>query len=229
MSAPLARPLRVASLAVCLAASAAVHAASITVVVPPSPPKTYFYSQCSSFTWSGSTLTCVPAGQPTPQPPPPDPQPPTTPGAPFEGCPSNALMINAPWGNTAINTFDYGYFGPNILSLRIVVPTTATINKTRTTSWVEYGTAPFVREAVLSTRACDFSTTYALRKGSGQPAKSAPDTIGFSFSYTLGPAGTFSVHLEPGQTYYLNVRNYFSDGSLSCPLTSCAMRGGFPQ
>jgi hypothetical protein len=131
------------------------------------------------------------------------------------------------WGNNAINTFDYGYFGPNILSLRIVVPAGASTSKT--TSWVEYGTAPFARDAVLSTAACDFSNANALKKGSGQVARSAPDTMRFSFNYTTGAPSMFSVHVEPGQVYYLNVRNRFSDGSLSCPIPSCAMRGGFPQ
>jgi hypothetical protein len=135
-------------------------------------------------------------------------------------------MIDNVWGNSAINTFEYGYFGANILSLRIVVPANASTSKT--TSWVEYGTAPFVREAVLSTVACDFSNTYVLRKGSGQAARST-DQIGFSFGYTTGPAGMFTVHFQPGGVYYLNVRNQYSDGTLSCPVPSCAMRGGFPQ
>jgi len=26
-----------------------------------------------------------------------------------------SLMIDGAWGNNSINTFDYGYFGPNIL------------------------------------------------------------------------------------------------------------------
>ena len=228
MSAPFARPLRVASLAALVAASAGVHAATLTVNIPPFPPKTVTYTQCASFTWNGSVLACVPANQ-TPPSTPTDPQPPNTPGTPFAGCPPNTLMIDNAWGNSAINTFDYGYFGPNILSVRIVVPSTATSTNTRTSSWVEYGTAPIVREAVLSTVACDFSTANALRNGMGQPAKSPPDTVGFKFAYTLGPVGTFSFHLDPGKTYYLNVRNQFSDGTLSCPISSCAMRGGFPQ
>jgi hypothetical protein len=227
MSAPWIRILRGASLAAAAAtiAVAGARAAVLTVVIPPWPPKTVTYSQCASFTFNGSTLTCVPTSAPPP--PPTDTPPPPTSGTPFAGCPSDALMIDGVWGNNAINTFDYGYFGANILSLRIVVPATA--NTSGTSSWVEYGTAPFVREAVLSTVACDFSNTYALKKGSGQPARSSPDTISFSFRYTTGPAGMFTVHLQPGNVYYLNVRNRFSDGSLSCPIPSCAMRGGFPQ
>jgi hypothetical protein len=227
MSAPLASPLRVAVLATCLAASGMVHAASFTLNIPPYSPKTYNYSQCSSFTWSNSTLTCVASPTP-PAPPPQDPQPPTTPGSPFEGCPSDALMINVPWGTTALSSFDYGYFGANILSLRVVVPITASGTQTRTSSWVEYGSSPVVREASLSVRACDFSTQNALKTSSGIAAKSQ-DSISFSMKYTIGPASRYVVHLEPGQVYYLNIRNRYSDGSLSCPALACSMRGGFPQ
>ena len=86
-----------------------------------------------------------------------------------------------------------------------------------------------MREAVLSTAACDFSSTNALRNGFGQVARSAANTTRFSFQYTTGPAAQFTIHLDPGKTYYLNVRNQFSDGTPSCPVPSCAMRGGFPQ
>jgi hypothetical protein len=206
-----------------------VHAASFTLNIPPNSPRTYNFSQCSSFTWSNSTLTCVTGSQQPPAQPPIDPQPPTTPGAPFEGCPSGSLMINVPWGTTALSTFDYGYFSTNILSLRVVVPTTASGTQTRTSSWVEYGSGAAVRQAALSTRACDFSSQYALKTSAGFPATSQ-DTISFSMKYTIGPASRYVVHLEPGQVYYLNVRNRYSDGSLSCPTQeACSMRGGFPQ
>lgn len=232
MGAPWARRFRFSALAVAVAAAVAPvavgDAAVLTVVIPPFPTRTVTYAQCASFTFNGTTLTCVPVTAPPPPPPDPE-QPPTTPGTPFAGCPGDALMIDAPWGSTAINTFDYGYFGPNILSVRVTVPANATGTNTRSSSWVEYGTAPFVREAVLSTAACDFSNTNALRNGFGQPMRSAPNAVSFAFQYTLGPAGRFATRLTPGQTYYVNVRNRFSDGSLSCPLTSCAMRGGFPQ
>jgi hypothetical protein len=229
MSAPLARTIRFAALATCVAASGAVHAASFTLDIPPDNPRTYAFPQCASFTWSNGLLTCVlKTGSPTPPITPPDPGPPTTPGAAFQGCPSNALMINVPWGTTALNTFDYGYFAANILSLRVVVPVTATGTKTRTSSWVEYGSGAVVREAVLSTKACDFTAQYALKTSNGSAARSQ-DTISFSFKYTIGPPSTYVVHLEPGQEYYLNVRNRYGDGSLSCPTQeACSMRGGFP-
>jgi len=229
MSAPLARSLRVATLATCIAASGAVQAASFTLNIPPNSPKSYSFTQCASFTWSNGVLTCVPkTGAPTPPPTVPPDQPPTTPGSPFQGCPSGALMINVPWGTTALNTFDYGYFAANILSLRVEVPVTASGLKTRTSSWVEYGSGGVVREAVLSTQACDFSAENAVKNSNGTPMMTK-DRIDFSFKYTIGPPTISVVHFEPGLTYYLNVRNRYSDGSLSCPTLACSMRGGFPQ
>ena len=217
--------LRALLAAVCLTAVASAHAGSFTISLP-NGAKTYTFAQCASFTWSGSTLTCVPTG--TPQPPPPPPPPPAPSGSPFTGCPDGSLMIDVPYGTTALNTFDYGYFSTQILSMKVTVPLTVNTGlAVKTSSWVEYGDGGAVRQAVLSTRPCDFSDEFALRTATNRLAKSQ-DTISFSFKYTLGPPTTYAVHFDPGGTYYLNVRNRFSDGSISCPSLSCSMRGGFP-
>jgi hypothetical protein len=131
------------------------------------------------------------------------------------------------WGAPLINTFDFGYFGANIVSLKLDVPLGAAGNKTRTTSWTEYGSGPVVREAVFSTRPCDFGTQYAVKNGLGA-AMRAQDVIRFSFTYTVGVPSTFAANLTPGQTYYLNIRNRYSDGTLSCAIDACTMRGSFP-
>jgi hypothetical protein len=227
MNARIASPFRVTILAACLLSAAGAHAGSFTLDIPPNAPKTYTFPQCGSFTWNGSTLTCNTDGTPPPPPPPP-PTPPTPPSTPYAGCPAGSLMIDAPWGGTAISTFDFGYFSTQILAVKVVVPAGASGLQTRTTSWAEYGSGPTVREAVFSTRPCDFSTEYALKTGTGAPAK-VQDVVSFSFKYTLGPPTPFAVHLDPGATYYMNIRNRFSDGSLSCFTQACSMRGGFPQ
>ena len=136
-------------------------------------------------------------------------------------------MIDAPWGSNLINTFDYGYFSNNILSIKLDVPLGASGNKIRTTSWTEYGSGPVVREAVFSTRPCDFGTQYAVRTGLGGALR-AVDVIRFSFTYTVGAPATLSGNLTPGETYYLNVRNRWSDGTPSCATQACTMRGSFP-
>ena len=207
--------------------SGSVRAASYILQVPPFPPKTYEYSVCTGFTWSGNTLTCVTGGTPPPPPPPPPPDTPST-GTPFEGCPGDALKIDGQWGRTAISTFDFGYFSSNILSVRVQVPNDATGTSIRTSSWVEYGSGPITREAVFSSAACNFSPTYALKTALGLPAKSVGTTT-FSFKYTFGNATTSAVKLVPGGVYYINVRNRYPDGSLSCFQEACSMRGGLPR
>ena len=136
-------------------------------------------------------------------------------------------MIDAPWGSNLINTFDYGYFADNILSIKLDVPLGASGNKIRTTSWTEYGSGPVAREAVFSTRPCDFGTQYAVRTGLGAALRMV-NVIRFSFTYTVGAPSTYAANLTPGQTYYLNVRNRYPDGSLSCDSLACTMRGSFP-
>jgi hypothetical protein len=205
--------------------SGSVRAASYILQVPPFPPKTYEYSVCTGFTWSGNTLTCVTSGSPPPPPPPP--QTPSS-GTPFEGCPADALKIDGQWGNTAISTFDFGYFSSNILSIRIQVPNDATGDRIRTSSWVAFGAGQVAREAILTTAACDFSNTYALKTSSGGAAHFYPGSTAFSFRYTFGNPTLTAVKFEPGKVYYINARNRYADGSLSCFLESCSMRGGLP-
>jgi hypothetical protein len=196
------------------------RAASFTVNVPPNPPQVFTYAQCASFSWNGSTLTCVPPVQ----------NPPPTPssGTPFEGCPDDALKIDNVWGDYAIATNLYGYFSSQILSVRVAVPSNASGTQIRTTAWAEYGTGPIAREAVFSTAACDFSGTFALRSSLGAPMK-VSNVIRFNFAYSFGPATMTSVHLDPGKVYYINIRNRYSDGSLSCFQEACSMRGSLPQ
>jgi hypothetical protein len=51
-----------------------------------------------------------------------------------------------------------------------------------------------------------------------------------SFQYSAGPTGMTNAHFDAGATYYWNLRNRYSDGSLSCaPPNSCNMQGGLPQ
>ena len=201
------------------------HAASFILQVPPFPPKTYEYSHCTSYTWSGNTLTCVTSVQTPPPPPPPAP----SGGTPFEGCPDDALKIDGQWGNTAISTFDFGYFSTNILSIRVEVPANATGTYIRSSSWVEFGTGPIAREAIFTTAACDFSNTYALRTSLGSVARYPAGSIAFNFKYTLGNPTTTAVKIEPGKVYYINVRNRYGDGSNSCFMEACSMRGGLPR
>jgi len=144
-------------------------------------------------------------------------------GGNFAGCPGGTITIDNTWGNMAIDTAEYGDFGGNILSVRFTVPATGASTSLKTTSWVEFGDGPTVREAVFSTKACDFTGANALKTSFGAAMKSL-DQIRFSFLYKVGAAGSSNAGLVAGQSYYINVRNKTSAGVDTCAGT-CRMRG----
>jgi hypothetical protein len=148
-------------------------------------------------------------------------------GGAFAGCPSGTVTIDGQWGNTAIATADYGAFDGNMLSIRVAVPANATGTSIRTSSWVEFQSGIVMREASFSTKACDFSAQYALKSLYGAAFKTFTQRP--SFQYSIGPATGTSAGLVAGGVYYINIRNNYSDGSPSCGIGDCSMRGGLPQ
>ena len=148
-------------------------------------------------------------------------------GGNFAGCPSGTLTIDGQWGQTAIDTAQFGEFGGNIMSIHVQPPGNFTGLTTRTSSWGEYAGPPTVREAVFSNVPCDFSNANALKTSLGVVQRSV-DAIGFAFKYRAGNSSTSAVGLVAGQSYYINVRNYYSTGQPSCT-GDCRMRGGLPQ
>ena len=150
-------------------------------------------------------------------------------GGNFAGCPSGTVTIDGVWGNTSIDTAEFGGFVDNILSIRVAPPSTATGSSTRTSAWVEFGASGTVREAVFSTQACDFSSTNALKSSLGAPFMSSNQN-GVTFKYTITGSSSFTVaKLTPGQSYYINIRNRYPSGANSCTQADCRMRGGVPQ
>jgi hypothetical protein len=124
----------------------------------------------------------------------------------------------------AIDTAEAGGFDGNILSVRFTVPATGASTSLKTTSWVEFGAGAVVREAVFSTKACDFSSANALKSSFGAAFRSV-DNIRFSFLYKVGAAGSSNAGLVAGQSYYINVRNKTSAGADTCGYGDCRMRG----
>ena len=148
-------------------------------------------------------------------------------GGAFAGCPGGTVTIDGQWGNTAIDTAEWGAFGSNIVSVRLVPPSTFTSTTNRTSSWAEYAAGPTVREAVFSRNPCDFTVANALKTSLGV-AQRQVDVIGFYFKYKAGGNSTSAVGLTPGTSYYINIRNFDSGGQPTCT-GDCRMRGGIPQ
>lgn len=177
-----------------------------------------------TFNAATNTLACTSA---VVTPPPVDPPPVVTPP---NTCPAGTLWIKNQFGNVAIDTAVYGDFGQNIMVVEIKVPTDFAGTTVRTSSWGEYGSGPVSRTAVLSKVACDFTNANALKTSTGIPARSPDNATGFAMKYKAGGANLGAVDFVPGATYYLNVKNYYSDGSPSCPNgVNCRMRGGLPR
>lgn len=167
------------------------------------------------------TLTCTQDSTPTP---PPSTEPPP-PAYPYAACPSNTIIINGQWGNNAIETRDYGTFSTNILVVEVSVPANWDAASIKKSSWVEYVDGGAPREAVFSTKPCDFSDLNALKSG-GWPARVFSNQPGFAYKRP-GVSGS-AYTLTPGTTYYINIRNRYPDGRVSCT-SSCNMRGGLPK
>lgn len=183
------------------------------------------YVFAAQVTCTGSvpgTLNCVETGATPPtQPTPPIVVPPS------DSCPADTIRIRDQFGNTAIDTGEYGSFGGNILVVEIKVPADFSGSSQRTTSWAEYGAASVVRHAVLSTKPCDFAPVNAVKLSSGA-ALVSHNQIRFSFVYSA-TGGMYAAKLIPGQTYYLNIRNRDPAGNLTCSIQDCRMRGSLPK
>jgi hypothetical protein len=106
------------------------------------------------------------------------------------------------------------------VSIRVNPPANATGTQLRTTSWVEFGAGPVQREAIFSTKPCDFTNASALKNSLGAVFKSL-DQNRFSFVYKIGSAGTTSAGLTAGGSYYINVRNKNSAGQDTCGYGDC--------
>lgn len=168
-----------------------------------------------------ATITCVKDGATLPPVITPPPVP--VPADPFAGCPAGALKIDGQWGQTAIETRNFGNFGGQVMSIRVAPPASWSSTSVKTSSWVEFIDGQNVREAVFSTVPCDFGNANALRNGMGQVQSTVGQgRIDFSFKYKSGTAAQFAVGLAPGKVYFINVRN------VGCSAT-CNMRGGLPQ
>jgi len=147
-------------------------------------------------------------------------------GGAFAGCPAGTVTIDGQWGNTAIDTAQWGEFGGNIVSVRLVPP--ATMSGTKTSSWVEFGAAPTTREAVLSRVPCSFDNADAVKNGYNQYMHKY-DLQRPTFDYKLGASAGFTGGLTAGTSYYINIRNKDSAGGATCSISDCRMRGGLPQ
>ncbi len=150
---------------------------------------------------------------------------PNSSGSDFCGSYSNVNRLATGWGdNTPIDTYANGGFpGDGVVVISFVAPSSPpSYASAGSTQVAEHLGVAATRQITISKSACDFR---------------APDSTGTNGPYHLGNGNTATVNwnvgagpapLAPGQTYYINIRNWSLDlndgaGGISC----LAPSGGF--
>jgi hypothetical protein len=145
---------------------------------------------------------------------------------------TNVITLDVPWGGVADTRSAGENFLPNgILVARFTVPATWTNNpgSVGKVQVAEYGDPPTYRQASLSTMACDFRGVATgqydqyLRDITGKQ----PYPLQWAFGntaiaeFTVTGNALFRPQLQPGTTYYYNVRNWNPYGNNGLGSTSC--------
>jgi hypothetical protein len=99
-------------------------------------------------------------------------------------------------------------------AIRFTVPVTAHAGQTGFVQAAEFVGPPTFRELTLSSTACDF-------RAEDPTGATGPLARGYGVTplvyFGIGASGPGNPGLQPGGTYYLNVRNRYTDGTASCP------------
>ena len=131
------------------------------------------------------------------------------------------LFTNLGWGNILVLSRDYtdppGFAWNGAWAVKLTIPPDANTSATRpgVVSVAEYNGPPAAREVTISRFACDFRPDDP--SGNNGPVVRA-NSIGPLISFAVGaPLQAYPV-LAPGQTYFINVRNWqLETGQVSCP------------
>jgi hypothetical protein len=164
-------------------------------------PYSYTVQACNgtACTSAGTTVSVPGVGGPVTPPPPPPPGGISCPGF------SKTMVLNLPWQTTTVTTRikttnNGGLSANDALVIVIDVPAGVASTASGSITIGEWGGGPFVRFATLSQTACDFNKSNWF-----------VDTwTGSSINPTIKVGGAPQAYvalLQPGQRYYLNVRN----------------------
>jgi hypothetical protein len=135
------------------------------------------------------------------------------------GSYSNVIRQGINWGDNSrmLSTSMGGFQANGVIALSFVVPSSpASYNTAGNTSFAEYGEPATARQMTISKSACDFRTVDTT-------GANGPFTVAYGTSTFVGfNVGAAPLNLVPGQTYWINVRNYSPDlGGLSCSGSTC--------
>ena len=141
----------------------------------------------------------------------------------FCGQYSDVSRVSAPWGMSAVYPRDYGgAFRANmVLVVSFTVPSTGSYGSPGfSASLAEYTDPPTYRQVTLSRSPCDFRAY----DPSGQ---AGPFSIGYGNTATVNSAAGNGLPMVPGQTYYVNARNWSPSIGATCHRGTCNAIMGF--
>ncbi|HVF62881.1 MAG TPA: hypothetical protein VNE58_02665 [Casimicrobiaceae bacterium] len=152
-------------------------------------------------------------------------------GADFCGSYDRVTRVSLPWGGFIDSHNEGGFPGDGVLVASFTVPQDATgTNVQGFISMVEFIDSPTRRILTLSPSACDFRGFVPGQGGNvDATGAAAPLSWGFGINpqvfYSLSNMPGGGPKVEPGRTYYVNVRNIdFDTGGKSCQGSSCNVR-----
>ena len=130
----------------------------------------------------------------------------------------DVMDVNEPWGGSSTYPNNYGgsFRASAVIVVSVTIPSgTGVYGKPGfSVSVAEYADPPTWRTMTLSRSRCDF-------RGFDPSGANGPFGIGYgttaSINSSVGPNGP----LVPGQTYYVNIRNYSNDIGASCKGSTC--------
>lgn len=138
---------------------------------------------------------------------------------------TKTILVDIPW-NPAGQTYltrdaPFNGFGPNdALVIRFTPPVGSASTGPGSIQSAEYIDPPTQRFGVLSSTACDFTSG---DYGGPLYNKQTQSTISFGLQVG-GTQSPYIVRLNPGTTYYLNIKNRQADGTTpSCGTATCNM------
>jgi hypothetical protein len=149
-------------------------------------------------------------------------------GADFCGSYGRVVRINMPWGGFLDTHANGGFPGDAVLVARFTVPQNASGISAGVASVVEFIDPQAMRQMTLSPSACDFRGFTPNIGGTVDP-EGIKNPL--AWGYGINPNVFFGLpnsanrtKLEPGRTYYINIRNRDLANKESCQGASCNIR-----
>jgi hypothetical protein len=133
--------------------------------------------------------------------------------------------VNQPWGSgSPVYPSSYGgsFRADEVLVVSVTVPGSPSSYGVSlfSAAAAEYQGPPTFRTVTLSRSPCDFRAV----DRSGQ---NGPIDIGFGNSATVSGKVGLGLNMQPGQTWYVNIRNWSPDIGATCKISACNMIVGF--